>query len=49
MNNPKKHKKNKIKKQIQYRTKEERATEVKHILLQLTHFDLNMQSYQTIV
>ena len=43
MDNPKKHKKNKIKKQIQYRTKEERAAEVKHILLQLTHFDLNMQ------
>lgn len=43
MDNPKKHKKNKIKKQIQYRTKEERAAEIKHILLQLTHFDLNMQ------
>ena len=43
MHNPKKHKKNKIKKQIQYRTKEERAAEVKHILLQLTHFELNMQ------
>jgi len=38
MDNPKKHKKNKIKKQIQYRTKEERAAEVKHILLQLTQF-----------
>ena len=43
MDNPKKHKKNKIKKQIQYRSKEERTAEVKHILLQLTHLDLNMQ------
>jgi len=43
MDNPKKHKKKKIKKHIQYRTKEQRAEEVKHILLQLTHFDLNMQ------
>ena len=41
MNNNKKNKKKREKRKPEYRTKEERQNEVKKILNQLTHFDLN--------
>ena len=43
MINNKKKKQKKPKKSPEYRTKEERSNEVKEILIQLTHFDLNMK------
>ena len=43
MVNNKKNKKKKIKKKSVYRTKEERQAEVKKILEELNHFDLNMK------
>ena len=43
MTNNKKTKKKKVKKEIIYRTKEERQEEVKNILKQLSDFDLNIK------
>ena len=43
MTNNKKTKKKKVKKEIVYRTKEQRQEEVKNILKQLGEFDLNIQ------
>jgi len=43
MTNNKKTKKKKVKKEIVYRTKEERKEEVKNILKQLSDFDLNIK------
>ncbi len=43
MTNNKKTKKKKVKKEIVYRTKEERQEEVKNILKQLSDFDLNIK------
>ena len=43
MTNNKKTKKKKVKKEIIYRTKEQRQEEVKNILKQLSEFDLNIQ------
>ncbi len=43
MTNNKKTKKKKVKKEIVYRTKEQRQEEVKNILKQLSEFDLNIQ------
>jgi len=43
MTNNKKTKKKKVKKEIVYRTKEERQKEVKNILKQLSDFDLNIK------
>ena len=42
MTNKKKHKVKKEKKEPEYRTKEERQAEVKHILEQLSEFQLNV-------
>ena len=43
MTNNKKMKKKKIRKEIVYRTKEQRQEEVKNILKQLSEFDLNVK------